>query len=269
MHFSQHCSYFLHEHTQRDRQFVCVVDPNHVLWIINHIPQFTPSSWGRLWDIKRACDWLPAVFVCTKKSVVMRFQPLPGTAHSCNSSSLISSDVLLSDATIVFVLDIVLALIINCSNYSGPCPFSGNNAFFGKKKNIYPEKQEKLVHMLALTQRLTVTGSVGGTIKILNKWALYIFALHNALSELCATGRWSVDVLPTGRVTDCAPWTVGGYRITPAGHTVFYLQNYVFCFLPSTGNKHVEFQVLRAHWDIAIRIPVILHFLEHPEPCGN
>lgn len=67
MHFSQRCSYFLHVHTQRDRQFVRVVDPDHVLWIINQMPQFTPSSWGRLWDIKRACDWLPAVFVCTKK----------------------------------------------------------------------------------------------------------------------------------------------------------------------------------------------------------
>lgn len=33
-----------------------------------------------------------------------------------------SSDVLLPDATLVFVLDIVPALIINCSNYFGPYP---------------------------------------------------------------------------------------------------------------------------------------------------
>ncbi len=39
------------------------------------------------------------------------------------SGSPISSDVLLSDATIVFVLDIVLALIINCSNYSWALSF--------------------------------------------------------------------------------------------------------------------------------------------------
>lgn len=48
-------------------QFPCCWPPDRVLRIINHIPQFTPSSWGRPGDIMSACDWLPAVFVCEKE----------------------------------------------------------------------------------------------------------------------------------------------------------------------------------------------------------
>lgn len=120
-----------------------VVDPSdRVPQIINHILQFTASSWGRPGYIMSVCDWLAAVIVCEKRekkgkkikrSVVMRFQPLPGTAHSCIFKfPLVSSDVPLSDATIVFVLDAVRALIVNWSNYSGPCPPSGNSACNGR-----------------------------------------------------------------------------------------------------------------------------------------
>lgn len=81
------------------------------------------------------------------------------------SSSPISSDVLLSDATIVFVLDIVLALIINCSNYSGPYPSLWKQCV----------EQEKPVCTQALTQRPTVWGSTGERINSLIKCSLYVF----------------------------------------------------------------------------------------------
>lgn len=45
-----------------------VVDPSdRVPRIINHILQFTVSSWGRTGGIMSACDWLAAVIVCEKR----------------------------------------------------------------------------------------------------------------------------------------------------------------------------------------------------------
>lgn len=94
------------------------------------------------------------------------------------SSSPISSDVLLSDATIVFVLDIVLALIINCSNYSGPYPSPWKQCV----------EQEKPARTQGPTQRPTVCGSTGERINSLIKCSLYVFhpQCTSQLSYQCA-----------------------------------------------------------------------------------
>lgn len=87
--------------------------------------QFTLRSWG--WFIHgrhKEHLWLTCNHFARKQVWWHGFNlPLALLTHAI-SSSPISSDVLLSNATIVFgiVLDIVLALIINRSNYCGPYP---------------------------------------------------------------------------------------------------------------------------------------------------
>lgn len=69
--------------------------------------------------------WLTSRRFCLRKKKVWwcGFSLSLAQLAQAISSSPISSDVLLSDATIVFVLDIVLALIMNCSNYSWALSF--------------------------------------------------------------------------------------------------------------------------------------------------
>ena len=168
-----------------------VVDSHRVLRIINQRPQFTPSSRGRLIheDIMSTCDWLTAAFAWKKKKKC-------GDAVSAQlaqaiSSSPISSDVLLSDGAIVFVLDIVLALIINCSNYSAPYPSLWKQCV----------EQEKPACTQEQTQRPTVCGSTGERINSLIKCSLYVFPFtmrFAAQLPVCghlAAGHLSPDVL--------------------------------------------------------------------------
>lgn len=121
----------------------------------------------------------------------MRFQPLPGTARSGNLKFPISSDVLLSNGAIVFVLDIVLALIINCSNYSAPYPSLWKQCV----------EQEKPARTQEQTQRPTVRGSTGERINSLIKCSLYVFpftmrfAAQLPVCSHLAAGHLSPDVL--------------------------------------------------------------------------
>lgn len=172
-----------------------VVDSHHVLRIINQRPQFTLSSWGRLIheDIMSTCDWLTAALACKKKKKVWwcGFSRSLAQLAQAISSSTISSDVLLSDGAIVFVLDIVLALIINCSNYSAPYPSLWKQCV----------EQEKPARTQEQTQRPTVRGSTGERINSLIKCSLYVFpfTMHFAAQlPVCshlAVGHLSPDVL--------------------------------------------------------------------------
>lgn len=117
--------YFLCSHTMADDlnkpASICCWPLSYSVIVL----QFSLSSWGRLIheDIMSVCDWLAAAFGHRQVWWCGFSLSLALLTHEI-SSSPISSDVLLLDATIVFgiVLDIVLALIINCSNYFGPYP---------------------------------------------------------------------------------------------------------------------------------------------------
>lgn len=175
-------------------QFPCCWPPDRVLRIINHIPQFTPSSWGRPGDIMSACDWLPAVFVCEKekkkrerkikRSVVMRFQPLPGTAHSCN---------------------------LKFPSYHQTCRYPVPQLYLSWTLSglwswievITPGLVRPLETMRATgeadacagarAEACSHTESVGGAMRSPNTWTLDAFSLCKA--ELCATGDWRTGVL--------------------------------------------------------------------------
>lgn len=147
-----------------------------------NVLQFTGSSWGRLIreDIMSTCDWLPGAFA-RKQVWWCGFSLFLARLTQAISSSPIASDVLLPDSTIVFVLDIVLALIINCSNYFGPYPSLWEQCV----------EQEKLLRTQALTQRPTVCGSTGERINGLIKCSLHVFHPQWALqhSYQCAATK--------------------------------------------------------------------------------
>lgn len=109
------------------------------------------------------CDWLRAAFAC--KTVWCGFSLSLARLTQAISSSPISSDELLSDATIVFVLDIVLALITNCGNYSGPYPSLWKQCV----------EQETPVRTQGTTHRPAVCGSAGERINSLIKSSIYVF----------------------------------------------------------------------------------------------
>lgn len=188
---------------------------------------------------------------------------------------LVSSDVPLSGATIVFVLDAVRALIVNWSNYSGPCPPSGNNACNGRSwcvcwsscRVLQPSRErwwgdEKSKHMnswcflsaVFSAQCSPVAHSYVSTV-IKPPWHPpslgfdFLGFKHRSISR-----TWS------RKSSDCSLWTLdngaelrtgwnsrGQHNNTLLATLLFICFTHKmmpFCFLPSTGNKHVEFRPL-------------------------
>lgn len=281
-------------------QFPCCWPPDRVLRIINHIPQFTPSSWGRPGDIMSACDWLPAVFVCEKEEKKERKKNKKKCGNAVSAPPwhgalmqsqvpLVSSDVPLSGATIVFVLDAVRALIVNWSNYSGPCPPSGNNACNGRSwcvcwsscRGLQPYRErwwgdEKSKHMnswcfLIVQSRAVRYGWLKDGRTECNVSTVIKPPRHppSLCFDFLGFKHRSISRTWSRKSSDCSLWTVdngaeirtgwpprdslrslnsrGQHNNTLLATLLFICFTHKmmpFCFLPSTGNKHVEFRPL-------------------------